>query len=227
MREIQPNAKERAIEQLDILIARRPELLSLKQKIFDAYALLLETVSKGHKLLICGNGGSCADSDHIVGELMKSFCSYRPIEDDIKTKLLAIDSVEGKRLANGLEGTIPAINLTQHTALSTAYGNDSSAPLVFAQQVYGYGNEGDILIAISTSGNSINVVLSAITAKAKGMKVISLTGEKRSKLTSLSEICINVPETETYKIQELHLPIYHTLCLMLETSFWQENKHHT
>ncbi len=224
-RKIQPNYKERAIKQLDILIERRPELEVLRNNILDAYELLLETVSQNGKILICGNGGSCADSDHIVGELMKSFCAYRPIEEDLCKRLISIDSIDGDRIANGLEGAIPAINLTQHTALSTAYGNDSSAPMVFAQQVYGYGEEGDALIAISTSGNSQNVALAAITAKAKGMKVISLTGNDNSRLTTLSDVCLNVPETETYRIQELHLPIYHTLCLMLETSFWPTNKH--
>lgn len=224
-RKIQPNYKERATKQLDILIERRPELQVLRNNILDAYELLLETVSKNGKILICGNGGSCADSDHIVGELMKSFCANRPIEDGLREKLLAIDGIEGERIANGLEGAIPAINLTQHTALSTAYGNDSSAPMVFAQQVYGYGKEGDALIAISTSGNSLNVALAAITAKAKGMRVVSLTGSNTSRLTALSDVCLNVPETETYRIQELHLPIYHTLCLMLETSFWPVSKH--
>ena len=131
-RKIQPNYKERAIKQLDILIERRPELGVLRNNILDAYELLLEVVSKNGKILICGNGGSCADSDHIVGELMKSFCAYRPIEENLRKRLISIDSIDGERIANGLEGAIPAINLTQHTALSTAYGNDSSAPMVFA-----------------------------------------------------------------------------------------------
>lgn len=224
-RETTKNARQNAYKQLESLFIRYPKLSGLRDGMLASYDILLDTVTKGRKILICGNGGSCSDSDHIVGELMKSFCAYRPIENELKQKLTELDSEMGARLADGLEGAIPAINLTQHQALSTAYGNDNSAPLVFAQQVYGYGECGDTLIAISTSGNSMNVVLAAITAKAKGLNVIALTGEKESKLSEISDVCINVPEVETYKIQEYHLPIYHTLCLMLEASFWDERRH--
>lgn len=216
--------KKKAEQELNILINRYPRLEPFYSSIFASYEIIIDALQKGCKILTCGNGGSASDSDHIVGELMKSFCSKRPIEETLKAKLIKIDPTLGKKLGDNLEGAIPAINLTQHTALSSAYSNDNNPSLVFAQQVLGYGNEGDILIGISTSGNSENVILAAIVAKAKGLKVISLSGEKKAKLDEFSDISIKVPETETYKIQELHLPIYHTLCLMLEVTFWSEKK---
>jgi len=214
------DAEKRAHGQLENLIERYPFLARVKERIWSAYEILLESVENGGKILVCGNGGSSADSDHIVGELMKSFCSKRPLHPDLQEKLRNIEPGLGGKLACNLEETIPAINLTQHIALSTAYSNDKEPALGFAQQIIGYGDNGDTLIAISTSGNSLNVVMAAITAKAKGLKTIALTGANESKLMKYSDICINVPETETYKIQELHLPVYHALCLMLETSFW-------
>lgn len=215
-------AEVRVCNQLENLIERYPILAPIKDKIWNSYETLLTSVENGGKILVCGNGGSSADSDHIVGELMKSFCAKRPIDINLQEKIRNINQEFGEKLANNLEDAIPAISLSQHTALSTACANDKDATLIFAQQIIGYGEEADTLIAISTSGNSLNAVLAAITAKAKGLKVIALTGAKESRLTNLSDICINVPETETYKIQELHLPIYHALCLMLETSFWDE-----
>ena len=220
-KEIKKGAKERASIQLENLIARYPILAPLKEKIWNSYKILLSSIENGGKVLICGNGGSSADSDHIVGELMKSFCKERPIDTKLQDKLKALDPKLGETLATKLEDAIPAIYLTQHTALSTAYSNDKEPALGFAQQVMGYGEKPDIFMGISTSGNSLNVVMATITAKAKGLQTIALTGAKESKLMELSDICINVPETETYKIQELHLPVYHALCLMLETSFWE------
>ena len=161
------------------------------------------------------NGGSGADSEHIVGELMKKFKKPRKIKNDVKTALLSYGK-EGEKLSEVLEGTLRAITLTSNIALSTAFANDKEPSAVFAQQVYGLIDDKDALVAISTSGNSENCVLAAVTAKAMGAKVVSLTGKNENKLTKLSDAQIRVPETETFKVQEYHLPVYHALCAMLE-----------
>ncbi len=185
-----------------------------------AFTALFESYQNHGKLLICGNGGSAADAEHIVGELMKGFKRPRLLDEASQQKLKNIDKEQGSLLAENLQGALPAIALDGHPALSTAYMNDCEPLMCFAQQVNGYGREGDVLLGISTSGNSQNVIYAAVTAKAKGMKVIGLTGAKDSKLSDLADVCIQVPETETYKIQELHLPVYHCLCLMLEEEFF-------
>lgn len=172
------------------------------------------------KLLIAGNGGSAADAEHIVGELMKSFKMPRKPKTAFAEKLVAEDRELGSVLAENLQGALPAIALDGHLALSTAYMNDCEPLLCFAQQVNGYGKAGDVFLGISTSGNSKNVLYAATTAHAKGLKVIGLTGAKDSRLKDMSDVCIKVPQTETYMIQELHLPIYHCLCLMLEDKFY-------
>lgn len=205
---------------IDNLILRYSSLAVCRETIFAAYDILVNTYKKGCKLLVCGNGGSAADSEHIVGELMKEFRMKRKVYSDQAEAMKAINSEMGQYLADNLQGTLPAIALTGHSALSTAFMNDSESVLVFAQQVNGYGKAGDAFLGISTSGNSANVLYAAITAKARGMKVIGLTGAKESKLSALADVCIRVPETETYKIQEYHLPIYHCLCLMLEEKFF-------
>ena len=179
-----------------------------------------ECYSSGGKLLIAGNGGSAADSEHIVGELMKGFKLTRKIDNDYSDKLISVDAELGKTLSENLQGALTAIALDGHIALSTAYMNDCEPELCFAQQVNGYGKNGDVFLGISTSGNSKNVLYAAVAAKAKDMKVIGLTGKKESKLSRLADVCINVSETETYMIQELHLPVYHCLCLMLEDKFF-------
>lgn len=208
------------MNQIDILIDRYPKLAVAKEDIVNAYELLEMAYSKGRKLLVCGNGGSAADSEHIVGELMKEFKLKRKVYAGQADAMKAINPEMGEYLADNLQGALPAIALTGHSALSTAFMNDSESVLVFAQQVNGYGKEGDVFLGISTSGNSANVIYAAITAKARGLKVIGLTGQKDSKLSALADVCIQVPETETYKIQELHLPVYHCLCLMLEERFF-------
>ena len=194
-------------EYLDELIERYPCLAPMKEQIGHAYEILKEAYESGHKLLIAGNGGSAADSEHIAGELMKGFRKKRTMSKEMSEKL---------------QGALPAIALCGHPGLSTAFLNDVDGQLIFAQQVYGYGNEGDVLLAISTSGNSANIYYACVTAKAKGMKVIGLTGRDGGKLKHISDETLIVPESETFKIQELHLPIYHALCLMLETHFFQE-----
>lgn len=209
-------------EQLNILIERYPQLAVCKDDIKRAYQILEVAYSNGRKLLVCGNGGSASDSEHIVGELMKEFKLKRKVYSDHAAALKAIDSELGQVLADNLQGALPAISLTGHSSLQTAFMNDAVPELVFAQQVNGYGKPGDVFLGISTSGNSKNVLYAAVNAKAKGLKVIGLTGAKENKLMKLADVCIRVPETETYKIQEYHLPVYHCLCLMLEEKFFGE-----
>ena len=210
----------RLMRHIDLLMERYPSLESAKNDIVAAYLLLEESYKNGGKLLVAGNGGSAADAEHIVGELMKGFKLPRKPEADFAEKLVAENQELGSVLAENLQGALPAIALDGHPALSTAYMNDCEPLLCFAQQVNGYGKSGDVFLGISTSGNSKNVLFAATTAHAKGMKVIGLTGAKDSKLKDMSDVCIKAPQTETYMIQELHLPIYHCLCLMLEDRFF-------
>ena len=207
-------------EQLNLLIERYPKLAVCKEDIKKAYELLEAAYTSGRKLLVCGNGGSASDSEHIVGELMKEFKLKRKVYSDQATALKEIDPELGQVLADNLQGALPAICLTGHSSLTTAFMNDANADLVFAQQVNGYGKAGDVFLGISTSGNSKNVLYAAVNAKAKGLKVVGLTGAKENKLMKYADVCIRVPETETYKIQEYHLPVYHCLCLMLEEKFF-------
>jgi len=210
----------RLMRHIDLLVERYPSLESAKNDIVAAYLLLEESYENGGKLLVAGNGGSAADAEHIVGELMKGFKLPRKPEADFAKKLVEENQELGSVLAENLQGALPAIALDGHPALSTAYMNDCEPLLCFAQQVNGYGKLGDVFLGISTSGNSKNVLYAATTAHAKGMKVIGLTGAKDSKLKDMSDVCIKAPQTETYMIQELHLPIYHCLCLMLEDKFF-------
>lgn len=211
---------DKIMYQLDLLIKRYPVLASSKDDIKKAYEILENSYSNGGKLLVAGNGGSAADAEHIVGELMKSFKLPRKLTNELSDKLISVNAELGKVLADNLQGALPAIALDGHTALTTAYMNDCKPLLCFAQQINGYGNHKDVFLGISTSGNSQNVLYAATVAKARGMKVIGLTGEKDSKLSALSDVCIKVSATETYMIQELHLPVYHCLCLMLEERFF-------
>ena len=208
--------------QLELLIERYPVLKECESEIHNAYKILEECYATGHKLLIAGNGGSCADSEHIVGELMKGFKLSRKCSDEFASKLKSVDSERGAELADKLQGGLPAIALTDHQALNTAYINDvaNGGLMTYAQQVYGYGKEGDVFLGISTSGNSKNVMFATVVARAMGIKVIGLTGAKGGDLSSVADVAIKVPETETYMIQELHLPVYHCLCLMLEERFF-------
>lgn len=206
--------------QLDILIERYPELNICKEDIYLAFEMIKGSYKAGGKLLICGNGGSAADSDHIVGELMKSFKKCRSLPDDVKENLRKSDAQYGDILANNLQGALPAIALNNHSALSTAYLNDVNGQVGFAQQVYGYGKKGDCLLAITTSGNSENVYMAGLVARHKEMKVIALTGVVGGKIKNIADVTISVPDDETYRIQEYHLPVYHCLCLMLEDEFF-------
>lgn len=202
------------------LIDRYPRLEPVRESVMQAYEILRECFGSGHKLLVAGNGGSAADSEHIVGELMKGFVKRRKVPEDMVRRLEEIDSVTGKELAQKLQGGLPAISLTGHPGLSTAFLNDVDGLMAYAQQIYGYGQTGDVFWGISTSGNAANIYYALVAAKAKGMKVIGLTGKDGGKLGKNADVAIIVPEQETYKIQELHLPVYHALCLMLEECFF-------
>ena len=218
MRELE----KRLMKHIDLLVERYPSLETAKKDIIEAYLLLEESYENGGKLLVAGNGGSAADAEHIVGELMKGFKMPRKLESDFAEKLIAENQELGSVLAENLQGALPAIALDGHPALSTAYMNDCEPLLCFAQQVNGYGKAGDVFLGISTSGNSKNILYAATTAHAKGLKAIGLTGTKDSKLKDICDVCIKAPHTETYMIQELHLPIYHCLCLMLEDKFFNK-----
>jgi phosphoheptose isomerase len=210
---------------IDQLCERYPSLTTVKPAIKEACDKLIACYENGGKLLVCGNGGSCSDSDHVVGELMKSFELKRPISSGLKEKLASIDPERGSYLANHLQQGLPAISLTAHTALITAIANDIDGEVIFAQQVIGYGQPGDVLLAISSSGNSKNVLDACLVAKAMNLKVIGLTGETGGKMKELCDILINVPGKRTYMVQELHLPVYHLLCLAVEHHFFGTTNH--
>lgn len=205
---------------LDELIGRYPVLSAVRCQITDAYQVLEDCYENGGKLLIAGNGGSCADAEHIVGELMKGFVKRRSLPDGLQERMAAENAEHGKLLASSLQGSLKVIALSGHPGLSTAFANDVDADMVFAQQLCGYGDAGDVFLGISTSGNSKNVDYAVTVAKAKGLKVIGLTGKDGGRLGKRADVAVIVPEQETFKIQELHLPIYHALCLMLEEHFF-------
>ena len=213
---------EKLYKHVELLIERYPSLKSVKDDIISGYLILEDCFKNGGKLLIAGNGGSAADSEHIVGELMKGFKLPRKISDIQKSKLYEANPELAEILSNNLQGALPTIALDGHFALTTAYMNDCEPLLCFAQQVNGYGNNGDVFLGISTSGNSKNIIYAATVARSKGMKVIGLTGQRDSKLSQFADVCVKAPQTETYMIQELHLPIYHCWCIMLEDKFFGE-----
>jgi len=212
---------QKTIEQiLNKTIERHALLFSSKEDIKNAFDLLCNCFSNKNKLLLCGNGGSASDADHIVGELMKSFFYKRTLPEEMKKKLITTSSEKGAYLAEKLQPALRSISLTGHNALNTAFANDVDPHLIFAQQVIGYGDKGDILLGISTSGNSENVINAMIAAKAIGVKTIGLTGKKGGRLKEICDVAICVDGTETADIQELHLPVYHALCKMLELNFF-------
>lgn len=216
MREIE--SKQQAY--LDTLIERYPVLKNCEMDLAEAYCLLRDSYEAGGKLLVAGNGGSAADAEHITGELMKSFKKKRPLSDDLKDRLQSADKVMGNHLSEVLEQPLPSIALVGHEALSTAFLNDKEGTAVFAQQLLGFGKKGDVFLGISTSGNSQNILYAAVTAKAMGISIIALTGASGGRLAGLADCSIRVPETETFKVQELHLPVYHCLSMMIESFYW-------
>ena len=193
-----------------------PQLNTCSDTLWDIYEMIKSGFEKGGKLLLCGNGGSAADCDHIAGELMKGFLLKRPVPEEFKSNPV----LDGK--GELLQGALPAVSLANQSALSTAYANDMDAEMIYAQQVYGLGREGDALLAISTSGNARNVCNALRVARALGIKTIGLTGKSGGEMQELCDLCLCVPEDETYRIQELHLPAYHALCAMLEAAFFTE-----
>lgn len=206
---------------LSEMLNRYSVLQHLEEPIFTAAQKIIETYRNGGKVLVCGNGGSCSDADHIVGELMKSFEGHRPLDDDFQQKLKELSPERGTMLAEKLQQGLPAISLTVHNALITAIANDINGDVIFAQQVTGLGNKGDVLIGLSTSGNSKNVIDAFIVAKAKGLFTVGLTGETGGKMKEWSDVLINVPEKRTAYVQELHLPVYHAICMMIETELFR------
>ena len=208
------------MDHLQQLISRFPQLKPVSNDIKAAFDIMVKIFSGGGKLLIAGNGGSAADAEHIVGELMKSFVKKRPLPGSFILNLEKIDSEIAQYLTPRLQSGLPAIALSGHNSLNTAVVNDIDGNIIFAQQVLGYGKEEDVFLGISTSGNSKNIIYAAAAAKAKNLKVIVLSGGSGGRLLNLADVSIVVPETETYKVQELHMPVYHCLCLMLEDHFF-------
>lgn len=210
------------LEILDDLIVRYPNLGGSKEGILKAFEIIARSYESGGKLLIAGNGGSAADAEHIVGELMKGFKNPRKLTKAQSDALKAVDPQMGETLSDALQQSLPAIALDGHVALTTAYMNDCNPLLSFSQQLNGFGREGDVFLGITTSGKSKNILFAAVTAKAKGISVIALTGEKESPVGNYADVCIKVPGTDAYLVQEYHLPVYHCLCLMLEAYFFAE-----
>jgi phosphoheptose isomerase len=209
-------------EIFDDLFRNFPDLTVCSDIVLKSYSLILDTYKRDGKLLVCGNGGSAADAEHIVGELMKGFLLKRGIPQEHKDALKKNDQTAGEILGKGLQRALPAISLVSQVSLLTAFANDVDSDLIFAQQVYGYGRKNDLLIAISTSGNSRNVINAAIVAGTFGMTVIGLTGKTGGKLARFCDVCICAPSDITFRVQEFHLPLYHTLCAMVEHELFEE-----
>lgn len=204
----------------DEFLVRYPALNGCSESIMDAYTILVKCYSRGGKVLACGNGGSAADAEHIVGELMKKFGIKRPVDSKFRERLLSLGYDFAEHLASQLEQALPAISLVSQTGLITAIVNDIGGDMIYAQQVYGYGKAGDVLIALSTSGSSGNVLTAIKVARALDMDVIGFTGESGGKMKQYCSSAICVPSDITFKIQEYHLPVYHLLCLMVEQEFF-------
>ena len=212
--------KDYSLTKIEELVERYPELSANKSEIVKATDCIIAAYKNGNKILCCGNGGSAADSLHIVGELMKAFDKKRKVSDEWREKLASCKDSE--YIITNLQMALPAISLVSEAGLLTAYANDVAPDMNFAQQVFGQGKKGDVLLAISTSGNSSNVIYAAEVAQAMGIKIIGLTGESGGVLKSLADMLINVPQEETFKIQELHLPVYHAICLAVEAEFYHD-----
>lgn len=202
------------------LLCKYKNLENCKSAIWNSFVILRDSFASGGKLLLCGNGGSAADCEHIVGELMKSFLMERSLEEAERHKIKACFPDEWEYLSQGLQKALPAISLVSQTSLSSAYINDVNPDMFYAQQVYGYGKEGDVLLGISTSGNSKNVINALKIAKAFGLKTIGLTGKGGGKMKDICDAAIIAPASSTHEVQEFHLPIYHALCAMLEAYFF-------
>ena len=215
--------KENSLKKLNELFIRYPSLSSCNEGIAKAAQTIIDCYADGNKVITAGNGGSAADAEHIVGELMKGFLSKRLLDETTIGKIRENSRPNAADyLIKNLQMPLSAISLVNQVALGTAFANDQAADLVFAQQILGMGNNGDVFIAISTSGNSKNILYAVDIAKVKGLTTIALTGKSGGALKDMADILINVPEEETYKIQELHLPVYHALCIAVEEEFFGE-----
>ena len=202
------------------LVKRYPHLASCEADVNGALEILIDSYRKGGKLLLCGNGGSASDCEHIVGELMKDFLIKRPITEDKRAQMTTLSPTLSADTLDSLQLGLPAISLASISAFNTAFANDRNPELVYAQGVLSLGREGDVLLAISTSGNAKNVLRAVEVAKGLGLTVVGLTGESGGAIRPLCDVCIRVPQKETYKVQELHLPVYHYLCAATEKYFF-------
>lgn len=208
------------MEAIRILSERYPDLRAIEAEIEAATQKIIRCYCRGGKLLLCGNGGSCADAAHITGELMKSFALPRPLTDVQTQALCAVSAQEGAAIAAHLQQGLPAIDLSAHIALTTAFSNDVNPALCFAQQAFTYAQPQDILLGLSTCGNADNVIKAGVAAKAKGAFTVGLTGIKPCKMDGLFDIVIHAPAQQTYRIQEYHLPIYHAMCRAVEAALF-------
>lgn len=223
-KEVYDMIKETTLATVDELITRYPALSVCREDLVAAVRLLCDGYHGGHKLIVCGNGGSASDSEHIVGELMKGFLLPRKLGPEMAKRMHEVCPEEAEYFLENLQGALPALSLVNQVALNTAFANDQAPDLSFAQQLLGMGNEGDVLLAISTSGNSTNVIYALQMAKVKGVKTIALTGKSGGKIHSrgLADVTIRVPDDETFRIQEYHLPVYHMFCIAAENEFFGE-----
>lgn len=212
--------KERTNEMIAEFFTRRENLVPLREQILQAGEMLLKAFRGGNKLLLCGNGGSCADCDHIAGEFLKGFLLKRPVNSELKAVMAEKYGNLGAEIAEKLQQGLPTISLNAHSAAISAFANDVDPELVYAQQVLAYGKPGDVLIGISTSGSAKNVAAAVMTANAMGMHTIGLTGKDGGMLAELSQIALIMPQRETYRIQEEHLAVYHLLCAMVESELF-------
>lgn len=208
--------KEKTMQLFQDFFARIPELKPLREKIEKTAEMITEAYRGGHKLLLCGNGGSCADCDHIAGELLKGFLYRRPLNGEQKQAFTEKYGAAGAEIAEKLQRGLPAISLCTHSAAISAFANDVDPQLCYAQQVLAYGKEGDVLIGISTSGNAENVAAAVMTANTMGVHTVGLTGKSGGKLLELCDLALVMPHKDTYRIQEYHLAVYHLLCAAVE-----------
>lgn len=213
--------KDRTKQRVDYFFNQHEDLRFMRDTILQASMLILDSYLSGGKLMICGNGGSCADSDHIVGELMKGFLLKRPLDANLKDRFKQFFGKSGIDASEKLQCGLPAISLSGHVALVTAFANDVDAELIYAQQVMGYGKTEDVILGISTSGNAKNVCYALMAAKVKGIKCIALTGKDGGKLPDIADCCLIAPSNETYEIQEYHLAIYHFICAFVESEMFE------
>jgi D-sedoheptulose 7-phosphate isomerase len=207
---------------LELLLTRYPKLNSCQAEIRSAFDLLADCYDRGGCLFTCGNGGSAADAEHMVGELLKGFLLKRPLSPEEQQKLRQTGGEDGRFLAERLQYGLRAVCLMSQLAIASATANDQGGDLGAAQQLFTLGQPGDVLVAFSTSGNAKNVAYAALVAKYRGLKVVGLSGQSGGRLSTLADVCIHAPEKETYLIQEYHLPIYHCLCMMLEARYFKQ-----